>query len=296
MRAPRPVVAVIDDDPRFVDLMKDVLGEIGYRCAIPAIDAGDAGVAVAAVKPDLAMLDLRGIGESGGLAMLQRLRTDPRLLHLPVLICSADTQQLRDHAAQLSRIPHLAILEKPFGIETLSGVLHRLLEGSTRIPPGGLAPDPSAGATLEAWLGRLGRSLQWSTMDAWVPDFEPGLLRCAAAWAASPELEPFVEVSRQLRLPVGGGVPGRVWMSGLPTWIEDLASDANFPRLPVARRIGLTSAAAVPVSDGHELTGVVAGYDTRARPSDVAALERLRRAVAGAGLILRSAGAITPAT
>jgi len=296
VRAPRPVVAVIDDDPGFVDLMKDVLGEIGYRCAVPAMDSGDPGDAIAAVHPDLAMLDLRGIGESGGLAMLQRLRSDARHVYLPVLICSADIQQLRDHAAQLSRIPHLAVLEKPFRIETLSGVLHRLLEGSTRIPPGGLAPDPGAGATLEAWLGRLGRSMQWSSMDAWVPDLEPGLLRCAAAWAASAELEPFAAVSRRLRLPVGSGLPGRVWMSGLPTSIEDLGADVNFPRLEAARKVGLASAAAVPVSDGHELTGVVAGYDTRVRPNDVAALERLRRAVAGAGLILRSAGAITPAT
>lgn len=296
MSAPRPVVAVIDDDPGFVALMKDVLSEIGYRCVVPAIDAVDPGDELHAVHPDLAMLDLRGIGERGGLALLQRLRSDPRHLHLPVLICSADLQQLRDHAAQLSRIPGLAVIEKPFRIETLTGVLRRLLDGSTSIPPGGLAPDPSAGVTLEAWLGRLGRSLQWASMDAWVPDLDPGLLRCAATWASSPALEPFSEVSRRTRLPVGSGLPGRVWMSGQPTWIEDLSSDVNFPRLAVAKETGLASAAAVPVSEGYELTGVVAGYDTRVRPTDAAALERLRRAVSDAGLILRAAGAVTPPT
>lgn len=290
----RPRVAVLDDDPEFSELMEAVLNEEGFGFVRPPLVGVDPVEALADARPDLAMLDLRGVGEEGGMVLLHQIRADPRHEHLPILVCSADVKQLRDHAAELSRMPALAVLEKPFRIETLAGVLQGLVEGSTRIPVGGGIPDSSAGPTLEAWLARLGRSVRWPVVDVWVPDRSPGILRCAAAWVVSVPLEPFAIVSRRTRLPVGAGVPGRVWMSGRAAWIEDLAGDLNFPRRAAARRMHLVSAAAVPVFDGAELVGVVAAYDTRHRRPEPAALDRLRRATNDAASLLRAAAGRVP--
>jgi GAF domain-containing protein len=268
--------------------MEEVLGDEGYRCIrMPLADPIEA---LAAARADVAVVDLRGvIAGGGGIRVLELVRADPRMATLPLLICSADVLQLRELAGQLTRLPHVALLEKPFRIEALTGVLARLLAGSSHIPPAGGRADPNVAATLEAWLGRLGRSLRWAVVDAWVPDQRPGMLRCAAAWVAAAQLEPFAQVSRRTRLPAGAGVPGRVWVSGRATWIEDLLGDLNFPRLPAARKVRLVSAAAVPVMDGDEVVGVVAGYDTRLRRGDSRSLDRLRQAVVDAAPMFRAA-------
>ena len=282
-------VAVLDDDEDFSDLMQAILAEAGLRGIPLQTDGRDAAEAVAGARADLLILDLLGVGEVGGLELLDRIRADPRCAALPVLICSADVQELRRSAAHLARLPRLAVLEKPFSVDVMTGTIERLLDHATTFPNEVGSPDPMATATLEAFLGRLGRNLRWAVVDAWVADRRPGLLRCPATWVASVQLEPFAEISRRTRLPVGGVLPGRAWSSGRAAWIPDLSSDLNFPRLSVARRVNLVSGAAVPVIDRGAVLGVIAGYDTRLRRPDAAGLDRLRRFTEDAAPMLRSA-------
>ena len=289
MAGHKRLVAVLDDDERFAELVDVVLGDEGYRVA--HLDAGleDPVRAVRRTKPDLLMLDLHGVGEEGGLELLKRLRGDAAHAGLPILVCSGDVQQLRQHATELSRMPRLTMLEKPFGIHVLVGTVEGLLRGATTFPEEGGVPDARATAELQAFCERLGKSLRWAVVDAWVPDRRPGLLRCAATWVAAIQLEPFAEVSRRTRLPVGSGLPGRAWVSRRAAWIEDVTADLNFPRKAAARRVRLVSALAVPIVDGDEVVGVVAGYDTRHRRPDPGVLDRFRRSVAGAAPMMRAA-------
>lgn len=292
VRTPR--VAVIDDDEEFVALMAALLEEEEYAFARPEIHHVDPAAAVVAAAPDVVMLDLRGVHDDGGLALLAKLRANAALADVPVLVCSADIHLLRAHAAELAGMPGVAALEKPFRIEALMGALERLLAGSVQRPAVG-TPDPEASSALAQLLSRLGDALRWPALDAWVPDPRAGMLRCAAAWVASARLAAFAQVSRRTLLPFGGGLPGRIWVSARAAWVEDLAGDMNFPRLPTARRSGLVSAAGVPVTDGDEIVGVVAVYDQRLRRRDDAALDRLDEAAREAGPLLRaSAGIAAP--
>lgn len=287
-------VAVLDDDPAFNELMGVILAEAGFEAVRVPVDATNPSDAIASARADLLVLDLLGVGGAGGLDLLGRIRSDARLATTPILVCSADVQQLRRNAARLSRIPRLAVLEKPFGIDTMTGTIESLLDRPKLFPHEGGPPDPMATATLEAFIGRLGRTLRWPVVDAWVPDRRPGLLRCAAAWVASAQLEPFADYTRRTRLPVGAGLPGRTWMSRRAAWIETVTEDLNFPRQPVARQVGLVSGAAAPVIAEGEVVGVIAAYDTRLRRPDVASLDRLRRFVEDAGPMLRKAAGGEP--
>jgi CheY-like chemotaxis protein len=285
----RPRIAVLDDDEEFAELMQVLLEEEGlaYVRAAPAKDGDDPVAALATCRADAAVVSLRP--PDGGVAIIKAIRAHPKLRRLPVLVCSADIQLLRQEAGTLAALENVAALEKPFRIDALAGALERLLAGSLHPPSLGAEPDTGALQALEAWLARLGATLRWPVLDAWVPDARPGMLRCAAAWAASAKLNAFAQVSRRTLLPFGGGLPGRIWVSGRAAWVEDLADDLNFPRLPTARRTGLVSAAAVPVLESGAIVGVVAGYDQRLRGRDVAELERLRMAAEDAGPILRAA-------
>jgi len=290
VRTPR--VAVIDDDEEFALLMEALLEEEGYAFVRPQLSRDDPAEAIVAARADIVVLDLRGVYDDGGLALLARLRAREALSDLPVLVCSADIQALRAHAAELAGMPGVAALEKPFRIEALVGALDRLLAGSLH-PASIGTPDPEASSALEKLLARLGEALRWPALDAWVPDSRPGMLRCAATWVASPRLAAFAQVSRRTLLPFGGGLPGRIWVSGRPAWVEDLAGDMNFPRLPTARRSGLVSAAGVPVTEREQIVGVVAAYDQRLRPRDDGSLARLNEASRDAGPLLRAAAGLT---
>ena len=284
----RPRVAVLDDDEEFAGLIEALLEEEGF--AFARVAANDNVVTtLSRTAADVAIV---GIGPAGGIELVRRIRAEPDLRGLPILVCSADAYQMRAHAAELASMDGVAALEKPFRIEALTGALGRLLAGSLHPPTVPVRPDAHATTALTDALHRLGTTLRWPVVDAWVPDARPGILRCAGAWAASARLAAFADVSRRTLLPYGGGLPGRIWVSGRPAWIEDLGSDMNFPRLKSARRIGLVSAAAVPVADRGELVGVVASYDQRLRRRDDAELARLVDAISDIGPILRAAAGL----
>ena len=52
------------------------------------------------------------------------------------------------------------------------------------------------------------------------------------------------------RLRGGVGLPGRVWESGEPVWLEDLATCDNFARRDSAAKSGVRAAFSVPVLVG----------------------------------------------
>ena len=287
----RPRVAVLDDDADFAALMATLLEDEGMEPDRPDLPAASGiGDLLAAGDYELAIVDVHGVAD-GDISVIERLRADERLASLPILICSADIQLLRDSATRLSALPRVLALEKPFRIDVLSGVLDRLLRGDAGPAAQPAAVDAAVVDEVERWVAELGRRISWPVVDVWVADERPGLLRCIATYTATPAFEPFATLSRRTHLPLGGGIPGRVWVSGRPAWIEDLATDINFPRLGTARRVGLLSAAAAPVVDGTATIGVVAAYTTMRRRQDARVADELTAAAAAArGLFRRLTG------
>ncbi|HEY5789807.1 MAG TPA: EAL domain-containing protein, partial [Gammaproteobacteria bacterium] len=70
----------------------------------------------------------------------------------------------------------------------------------------------------------------------------------------------FREATEASRFAPGVGLPGRVWVSREPHWIDDLAEDVNFPRREVAVAAGLGSACAFPVLERDRVVAVLEFY------------------------------------
>jgi hypothetical protein len=66
----------------------------------------------------------------------------------------------------------------------------------------------------------------------------------------------------------GVGLPGRVWANGQPATILEAPKDPNFPRSPIAARVGLLGAFAFPIQAGREMLGVMEFFSRTAQVLD----------------------------
>jgi two-component system nitrogen regulation response regulator NtrX len=133
--ADRPRVVVIDDDSAFLALMDEVLRDAGYRPSGWRASHG-ALERLRRQPPAAVILDLWIEDTTAGWRLLEALRADACLRHLPVVVCSADIASLRDRADELAQAAWRAI-PKPFDLDDLLGAIAALIPPSMPVSPGG---------------------------------------------------------------------------------------------------------------------------------------------------------------
>ena len=114
-----PLIAVVNNDTAYLELMHELLSLEGYRTVI--CKEGDKAYAlVKERRPDLVVLDIRMGQPESGWTILELLRLDPATARIPVIVCSADGRFLREKAPSLRELD-CDTLEKPFDLEMLLG-------------------------------------------------------------------------------------------------------------------------------------------------------------------------------
>lgn len=114
---------VVDDEPRMARLVQLILEEAGYEVRV-CPDGESCLETLRAWHPDLIILDLMMPGLSG-IEVLEQLRADPSLAHLPVLLYSA-SGPLLPSAGEARRL-RVGVLRKPFDLDSLLTAVHSLL-------------------------------------------------------------------------------------------------------------------------------------------------------------------------
>lgn len=106
-------------------------------------------------------------------------------------------------------------------------------------------------------LAAVGDSLRWQVGNLWLVDWDRNVLRCTHRWFA-PELDTaaFSEFNETETFARGEGLPGLVWETGEPQWVEDFAS-GPWPRAQAAAAAGLHGAFAFPIVTGRTMLGVM---------------------------------------
>ena len=121
----KPLIAVVNDDTIFLELMHDLLTQEGYRTAI--WKEGDrAYEMIKEHRPLLVILDIRMENPDTGWMVLELMRLDPQTARIPVIVCSADTQRIREKEAYL-REKNCDVLEKPFLLDDLLAKVHAFI-------------------------------------------------------------------------------------------------------------------------------------------------------------------------
>ena len=120
-------------------------------------------------------------------------------------------------------------------------------------------------AESESWpeaarrvVATLGEALDWPVVELWMVDPSAGVLRLDSAWH-HPSLgtEGWRSAVTTMTFAPGPTLPGRVWASGRPAWVEDIAQDPFFMRPGLAQDMGLRSAVGAPVRAGRDVCGVL---------------------------------------
>lgn len=112
-------------------------------------------------------------------------------------------------------------------------------------------------------------TLDWDVGVLWKVDLKDGVLRCLDICHASPRATPeFDQLSRNFVFEKGRGLPGRIWESGKPSWVDNVIQDPNFPRAPLALLEGLRGAFGFPVLVGSDVWGVIEFFSSEIREPD----------------------------
>jgi PAS domain S-box-containing protein len=133
-------------------------------------------------------------------------------------------------------------------------------------------------------LQAMCEALNWDYGALWNVDPASDVVRCVQTWhlptVALPE---FDATSRSTAFPRGRGLPGRVWASGEPAWIPDVADDDNFPRAAIAQREGLHGAFALPILARGHVIGVMEFFSHEIREPNAGLLRMLTQVGAQIG-------------
>ena len=118
-------------------------------------------------------------------------------------------------------------------------------------------------------LRAIGEGVGWDAGALWIADPATDELRFASAYADdSVDVTDFEQMTAVQSFRRGVGLPGRVWETAEPAWIEDLASDPNFPRAPTAARLGFRSGVGFPIVLRGVVLGVLEFFSRKVRRPD----------------------------
>jgi diguanylate cyclase (GGDEF)-like protein/PAS domain S-box-containing protein len=141
-----------------------------------------------------------------------------------------------------------------------------------------LAEADGAEPALQGVLRAICEAVGWECGRYFRVDEAAGVLRFSAAWGvARPEVQGFIERSRQLLYRRGEGLSGAAWAEGRPLWVSDVSAD---PRARDKQRVGLSGGAFVfPLAAEGRTLGVLSFSRSGVRPQE----PRLLRAMAVIG-------------
>jgi diguanylate cyclase (GGDEF)-like protein/PAS domain S-box-containing protein len=129
----------------------------------------------------------------------------------------------------------------------------------------------------------------WDYGEAWLPSADNSVLECTPAWySKTTRLEQFRLSREKLILPRNTALPGRVWTSRRPEWIEDISAlaDTSVVR-PQARVAGLKAAFGVPILIGDRVLAVLAFFITQSRAEDEQLVELVSAVATQLGLVIQ---------
>jgi PAS domain S-box-containing protein len=130
----------------------------------------------------------------------------------------------------------------------------------------------------------------WACGEAWFPCADETALVYGHGWyGESKSLERFKQFSRAYRFTPGVGMPGSVWVSKQPEWVQDISAEPRerHPRCELAKQFGLKSVFGIPILANDKTLAVLVFFMVQAREDDKHLVELVSFAAAQLGITLQ---------
>jgi signal transduction histidine kinase/DNA-binding response OmpR family regulator len=143
--------------------------------------------------------------------------------------------------------------------------LQRIGYDATRL----LAKSNTVEETMPEILKIICKGMGQEVASLWMLEETTHRLRCRYVWQQPGEsAEEFLEATRKISLPANAGIPGRIWLSQQPEWIEDVMNEKDFVLKKEATARGLRCYLAVPIFQNAELGGMLELFSGDAQKPD----------------------------
>ena len=284
-------ILIVDDMPDNLRLLSIMLGSHGYQVR-KAINGQLALQGAKISPPDLILLDIN-MPKMNGYEVCEKLKLSENTKDIPVIFISAlDDVVEKVKAFQVGGVDYIT---KPFQVEEVLARVQnqlslRLLQSKLQQQARELHDRNSRlqaeiaerqraeesvrfllettraigeavdfHSALEVILYQVAETIGWDVGEAWIPNAEGTVLQSARGWYASnADMESFRTQSEQLTFPMNIGLPGRVWASKEPEWVEDISqSYPDFIRSEIALQIGFKAGFCVPILIGDQVLAVL---------------------------------------
>jgi PAS domain S-box-containing protein len=131
-----------------------------------------------------------------------------------------------------------------------------------------LASESDVDAAVRETLFALGKALDWVCVQFWSATENPAGVTLRAWWDRPDPSIDLTQFRRIDRFAPGIGLPGTVLTTGEPSWIEDLATAANFPRIKLAVAAGFRTGIALPIHVRGRVVAVIEAFSREREARD----------------------------
>lgn len=136
-------ILVVDDTEEVIELFRDIIQALGHRVTA-TIFAPEDLAKVIEISPDLAILDIQMGGDAApGWALLQKMKMSRETEAIPIIVCSAATNEVREQEGWLAS-KDIKVVLKPFSIDELEMAIAKALELPHILPAAGDVTDADA--------------------------------------------------------------------------------------------------------------------------------------------------------
>jgi adenylate cyclase len=295
-------ILIVDDMPDNLRLLSTMLTCYGYH--VRKAISGQLALQGAEISPpDLILLDIN-MPKMNGYQVCEKLKLSEKTKDIPVIFISAlDDVMEKVKAFEVGGVDYIT---KPFQIEEVLARVQnqlslRLLQSQLQLQARELHDRNSRlqqeiaerqraeesirfllettraigeavdfHSALEVILHQVGETIGWDVGEAWIPDAEGTVLQSARGWYASnARMDSFRSQSEKLTFAMNIGLPGRVWASKQPEWVEDISQGyPHFLESQIALELGFKAGFGVPILVGDEVLAVLVFFSISSSRKD----------------------------
>lgn len=288
-------ILVVDDTPDNLRLLIRILQKQGYKVR-PVTNGFSALEAIQSSRPDLILLDIM-MPDISGYEICQKLKSEPLLMDIPIIFLSALEDGL--NKAKAFEVGGSDYITKPFQVKEvlarvnnqlmvrslqmqLQAKNHKLMEQNDQLQEEiaerkqvemetrllltatqAISKSEDFESAIDVILGLICETIEWNLAEAWIPDSDGKILKCARGkYASDLSFSEFRKTSLTLTFAPGVGMAGRIFSSQQPEWIEDVSQvqEDVFRRFENAGNVGLKAAFGLPILADEQVLAVVIFY------------------------------------